>query len=108
MQAHQQCRQDYPEVERSSIAELCCLGVEVFGRWGQDSLRVVHAAVATRVHELPSRVRRGTQARLLRRWWGLLSCATQRAVARNIIRGTDADLPVDLTEAIPGISELPA
>ena len=32
---------DYPDVEQSSAAALLSLSVEVFGRWGEDSIKLV-------------------------------------------------------------------
>ena len=91
--ARQHCReQDYPEVVASNAACLYSLGVEVFGRWGSDALTLVRAAARARVAELSRRVRLSTQTRLLRRWWGLLGVATQRAVARTVALGRGADL----------------
>ena len=97
---------DYPEVERSQAARLYCLGVEVFGRWGSEAQQLVRTAARECVTGLPARVRLGTQTRLLRRWWGLLGLAAQRAVARAVLRGTGADLAKGLLERIPGIAEL--
>ena len=56
---------------------------------------------------LPPRVRLGTQTRLLRRWWGPLGLATQRAVARGVLQGTGADLAEGLREVPPGVADLP-
>ena len=67
--ARDHCRRvDYPEVVASSAACLYSLGVEVFGRWGSDSLKLVRAVARARVADLPERVRLSTHTRLLRRW----------------------------------------
>ena len=105
----QHCRQvDYPEVVASSAASFYSLGVEVFGRWGSDSLELVRAAARARVADLPRRVRLSTQTRLLRRWWGLLGAANQRAVARTVALGRGADLVGELLERPVRIGDLPA
>ena len=57
---------DYPEVANSNAARLVCLGVEVFGRWGQEALRTVRDAARECAAELPSCVRLGTLTQLLR------------------------------------------
>ena len=44
----------------------------------------------------------------MRRWWGLLGIAAQRAVARCVIEDAGVDLPVEALEAPPGIADLPA
>jgi len=102
------CRLDYAEVQASASAHLLCLGVEVFGRWGADSLETVPALARERARGLPARVRRGTQLRLLRRWWGLLGVATQRAVALAALRERDYDLVDWALERPPALAELPA
>ena len=107
--AARQCHNvDYPEVATSNAARLYCLGVEVFGRWGREALQLVKAAARERATGLPPRVRLSTQSRLLRRWWGLLGLAVQRAVAQTVLRGSSADLANTLVEGIPGIAELPS
>ena len=98
---------DYPEVARSNTSRLYCLGVEVFGRWGREALQLVRDLARETAAGLPPRVRLGTQTRLLRRWWGLLGLATQRAVARGVLQGTGADLAEALRETPPGLADLP-
>ena len=106
--ARRHCREiDYPEVVASNVARLYSLGVEVFGRWGSDSLSLVRAAARARVADLPRRVRLSTQGRLLRRWWGVLGIATQRAVARTLTLGTGADLVGELLERPVRVGDLP-
>ena len=97
----------YPEVTASQLGRLCCLSVEVFGRWGDDPVWLVPALAAERARELPRRIRRGSELALMRRWWGLLGIAVQRAVARCVIEDAGVDLPVEALEAPPGIADLP-
>ena len=106
--ARRHCRNvDYPEVVASNAACLYSLGVEVFGRWGSDSLTLVRAAARSCVTGLPRRVRLSTQTRLLRRWWGLFGLATQRVVARTVTLGRSADLGRDLLERPVRVADLP-
>ena len=98
---------DYPEVAETNTARLYCLGVEVFSRWGQEALGLVRDLARESAAGLPPRVRLGTQTRLLRRWWGLLGLAIQRAVTRRVLRGTGADLAEELSERPPGVADLP-
>ena len=58
---------DYPEVNRSGVARLCALGVEVFDRWSEDSICIVRALALERCTNLPHRIQRDMQQRLLRR-----------------------------------------
>ena len=106
--ARRHCRDvDYPEVVASNTACLYSLGVEVFGRWGSDSLMLVRTVAREAVRYLPERVRLSTQTRLLRRWWGLLGLAPQRAVAGAVVRERAADLGSDLVERPPRVADLP-
>ena len=107
--AHRHCHAvDYPDVDSGGVARLLCLGVEVFGHWGADSLWVVRRAARARCAELPPRVRRGTELRLLRRWFGLLGVATQRVCTQALLFGAGADVPSDLVESVPRLADLPA
>ena len=98
---------DYPDVNSSGLARLVSLGVEVFGHWSEDSLWIVRTAARARSAELSTRVRRGTELRLLRRWFGLLGVATQRFCARALLFGSGSDVPSDLAERVPGLADLP-
>ena len=98
---------DYPEVANSGAGRLYSLGVETFGRWGQEPLDLVRRAARECVAGLPRRVRLGTQTRLLRRWWGLLGLAVQRTVAQTVLRGTGADLAEWPCEQPPRVADLP-
>ena len=106
--AHNACHQrDYLDVSRSGLARLCCLGGEIFGYWSADVLEVVRRAVRARCAGLPRRVRLGTNLRLLRRWFGLLGIATQRAAMHSMLYGAASDQPLDLIEAVVPLAELP-
>ena len=98
----------YREVTETGLGHLCCLGSETYGRWGSDALDVVTRMVAERCRGLPSSVRLGLQVALSRRWWGILSVAVQREVARAILRGTGADLVDHALEPPPQLGDLPA
>jgi len=98
---------DYHEVPESGLGSLLCLGCEVFGRWSGDPVRVVPAMAAAKARGLPPLVRRGVAQALAARWWGLLCVATQRLVARAVLRDAGADLVTTLLEDPPGIADLP-
>ena len=84
----------------SGVAHLCALGVEAFGRWSGEALDVVHRLVDERCAGLPRYVRAPSKQRLLRRWWGLLGMAVQRAVAQILVDDFGANLVPDLAEPI--------
>ena len=98
---------DYPEVAGSRSGRLFCLGVEVFGRWCEDTLFVVRNAARDCSRGLPRRVRLSTHTRLLRRWWGLLGLAVQRVVGESLLRDFGADLLSYLEERAPRVADLP-
>ena len=98
---------NYPEVVSSGLGRLCCLSVEVFGRWGDDCIELVPALARERVRGLPARVRRGAELALRRRWWGLLGLAVQHAVIQAVTRDEGEDLNDDLLERIPLLADLP-
>ena len=81
----------YREVIDSGLGRLCCLGVEVFGRWSEDPLQIVSALARERTRCLPIRVRRGVELALLQRWWGLLGVSVQRLVAITASRDSGED-----------------
>ena len=84
-----------------------CLGCEVFGRWADDVVRIVPATAAEKARGLPPLIRRGATQALAARWWGLLAVATQRLVARAVLREAGADLVTTLLEDPQGIADLP-
>ena len=97
----------YRPVVQSGLGALYCLGCEVYGRWGEPCIRLMHALVRERARMLHPRVRRGTALCLQHRWWGILSVTLQKAVARAILREAGEDLYESLLEPIPGLADLP-
>ena len=89
----------YREVVESGLGSRLCLGCEVFGRRADDVVRIVPPVA----RGLPPLVRRGATQTL----WGLLAVATQRLVARAVLRDAGADLVTTLLEKPPSIAELP-
>ena len=71
-----------------------------------DSLEVVRRAARAHCAGLSQRVRQGTHLRLLRRWFGLLGVATQRAVAHSVLY-TSVTEPVDTLERVVPVGDLP-
>ena len=83
---------DYPDVERSSTAQLLCLGIETYGRWGDHSITLIRQFVRYRSRNSPDYVRASVEQCSNNRWWGLLSVAVQCIVAEGILRLQGADL----------------
>ena len=97
----------YHEVVDSGFGRLCCLGMEVFGRWSADVIELVPAMARERARGLPGRVRRGTELALMRRWWDLLGLTVQQAAAHAATREEGEDLATRLLERPPLLADLP-
>ena len=57
--AYRENESTYPEVRRSGLGMLYCLGAEVFGRWGAQAIELVPALARERVRGVHPRIRRG-------------------------------------------------
>ena len=82
----------YREVITSGLGSLQSLGAEVYGRWGNQAVKLVPALATARAKNDHQRVQRGHALGLQHRWWGILGIALQRAVAHAILN-EHADLP---------------
>ena len=82
----------YEEVLSTGLGALLCLGCEVYGRWGQQCVKLVPELARERARGLHPRVRRGTALSLQHRWWGILGMALQKSVAGMV---ADADAGAD-------------
>ena len=107
-QAERSNNNTYREVIDSGLGRLCCLGVEVFGRWSEDPLQIVSALARERTRCLPIRIRRGVELALLQRWWGLLGVSVQRLVAITASRDSGEDLIDSSISPLQGIADLPS
>ena len=96
----------YRLVIDSGLGALYCLGCEVYGRWGDACVKLVEKLVRERTRMMHPRVRRGTALGLQHRWWGILSIALQRAVARAILCDEGRDLADTLLEPCMGLADL--
>ena len=97
----------YRAVTESGLGVVLCLGVEVFGRWSADCVRVVPAMAYERARGLPPSTRRGAAAALQCRWWGILGVAVQRLVAHVVLTEVGADLVATPLEEVPAVADLP-
>ena len=105
--AERQNLTDYEEVTTSRLGRLCCLGVEVFGRWSSDPLDLIPKLARERTRGMLKRIRVGTMMALQHRWWGLLGWAVQRAVVQAGTCNDGEDLAWVCSEPMPFIADLP-
>ena len=98
--------QDYPDVEASPLAQLLCLGVETYGRWGPHCLTLVRQLARNKASTYSAALRRPAEAAHTTRWWSLLSVAAQRQVAETSLREAGADLLPAGSAPAPPLDEL--
>ena len=75
----------YPELTRPGPQRLVVLAAEVGGRWAAEASDLVRTLVRLRSHRAPAVLRRSAAAGWSRRWWELLGCALQRALASTLL-----------------------
>ena len=97
----------YEEVLSTGLGALLCLGCEVYGRWGQQCVKLVPELARERARGLHPRVRRGTALSLQHRWWGILGIALQKSVAEMVANAdAGADLATGQLEPSPALYDL--
>ena len=95
----------YADVTSSGLGSLQCLGAEVYGKWGAQSVALVPCLAHERTRDLHRRVRHGAALGLQHRWWEILGLALQRAVARCAL-GPGGDLPYTPQEQVCPLADL--
>ena len=83
----------YPELLRGGPQRLLVLGAETGGRWSRDCFSLMRILLTARSRRTPSLVRRAMCSGWQRRWWALLACAVQRAVAMSATSAPWASTP---------------
>ena len=83
---------DYPDVEASQTAQLLSLSVEVFGRWGPQSLQLVCQLAKYKVAAHLPVLRKRVALSLSRRWWSILNDGLQKNLAVSLLQGSGEDL----------------
>ena len=97
----------YRPVLNSGLGALFCLGFEVFGRWGRQSIELLPLLARERTRGVHPRLRRGTALGYLTRWSSLISVTLQKAVVAAATRAEGGDLATTLLEPLATVSELP-
>ena len=98
----------YAAVTQSGLGSLYCLGFEVFGRWGKQSVELLPLLAREKSRGMHPRLRRGAALAYQARWAGLVSVGLMKAVAAAATRGEGADLATTTLEPAPALSDLPA
>ena len=84
-------RDRYPELLRQRLVVLAC---EIGGRWAAECCDLVRDLLRVRAPRAPPALRQASRAGWERRWWALLSCAQQNAVASTLLsQAWEADGP---------------
>ena len=75
----------YPELLRPGPQRLIVLACELGGRWAAECGALIRDLLRVRAPRAPTALRHASRAGWERRWWGMLSCAQQTAVASTLL-----------------------
>ena len=75
----------YPELVDSGEACLWPLACETGGRWSDRRCQTVRQLAAAKARSAPRHLRASLQRALRARWWSILSCAQQDALASSLL-----------------------
>ena len=85
MTARRRKRERYPELLRPGPQRFVVLACEVGGRWAAECGDLIRDLLRVRAPRAPAALRHASRAGWERRWWGMLSCAQQTAVAPTLL-----------------------
>ena len=84
-QARRDKEAKYPELRDAALrVKFIVAAAEVGGRYNEEVVSLVRQLVAFRASQFAPLLRRSMRVILARRYWGILSVATQRAVAQCV------------------------
>ena len=89
----------YPELVDSDAVTLTALACEIGGRWSAKFVEVVQQLAVARSRSAPRHLQLSARLAFESRWWALLSCAQQDALAATLVDdcltllGADAAMP---------------
>ena len=75
----------YPELVGSGAVRLTTLPCETGGRWSEACGKVIAGLAAARAREAPRHLQLSARLAFERRWWALLSCTQQDALAATLV-----------------------
>ena len=100
-------RNTYRDVVRSGGAHFIVLGSEVFGRWCPEAAALVRDLANLKAREAPPVLRGAARLAWSRRWRGLITVGTQRAVAEALLARAGPDLmPSSSAQHTPTFADL--
>ena len=67
------------------LALLVTLACEIGGRWSEGTIELVEQLAKARARGEPRRMQVAAQHAFAARWWALLSCAQQEALAASLL-----------------------
>ena len=82
--ARRQTQRDYPAIRRSGQIALVCLAGEVGGAWAPEVHALIRRMARAKAERAAPVLRQALRSALATRWWRILSCAVQRAVAASL------------------------
>ena len=95
----------YNVVITTGLGSLQCLGAEVYGRWGQQSIDLVPKLARERTRGLHPNIRKSIALGYQHRWWGILGVALQRSVARSVLNPY-GDIPKTPLEPVCRVADV--
>ena len=84
-QANRRKRRTYRDVATSGSAHFLVLGMEVNGRWHQDTLQLIKQLAYHKSADAPSVLRKSAQQAWSRRWWNIVSVGCMKAVGEALL-----------------------
>ena len=75
----------YPELVQSAVAKLTTLACETGGRWSAACHDVVTQLATARARAAPNHLQLSARLAYEARWWAILSCAQQDALAATLV-----------------------
>ena len=85
-------RRKYADVHASHQAALVVLGCDVYGRWGEDAVRLIRELAALKARQAPPLLRGCAQHAWSNCWWSMLGVGVHRAIAESLLRHGGPDL----------------
>ena len=98
-------RSTYPELDGSDVVRLTTLACETGGRWSAATADTIAQLAAVRARAAPKHLQLSARLAFESRWWALVSCAQQDALAATLV--DDGIIVLDGHDAaVPELAEV--